>query len=906
VALSGWAKKAVLAGIAVAVVLSVVGYFWHKSAKFEDAIGRALKAAEARDWKTAIAAVEEALEIYPDDPEALKLLERFRREERFDREMVAARTAIEKKDWERALRHAEEALRIHPGHEKARLLRDKARRHLDFEEAVSEAESHIEAGRLRRALAAYERALQSLKDEEVEKKVAALKARLAQYESAIREARGYEPLAELLPEIEAALDRAKGLWKKGPEVAELEALVARLRREAASEGPLVGIVPFVVEGVKIEGKKAAEIVRATLPKPFRGLPPENTSALLKEHNIVPERAEDIKKTHVLRLKHGLRFLLGGSIVRGPKAILLEGWLNNLREKRVHQRHSVEVHTVADIEPALRLLSALLFLNDEQKKAYLLWFEAAKKGEWEKAAASLREARRRWPAVPSFERALDDLTAMMWRRVETARKKGDWGVVARLCGFILALNPHHKNARQLLKTADEKVVEQVELAIDYEEARRLYEAAKLINPATEAEKVIEQAYRRLVARAKQALEDERFITVRLLVGYALKLKPGGEEAEGVARELNGRAADVLRDVCSALMRCDWEAVCRGVEVALKYLPDERLLKAARSLAEAPHKSFHKLASKPAHAASAEAVAFSPDSKTLATAGRDNTVRLFSVPDLKELTQVRLPAPVFSLSFSNDGKLLAAGCADGSVVLLKKENGLETFRTLKEHQDIVYAVAFDPKGRYLVSASSDNRICVWEKASGWDLMKVIREHTDAVRALAFSTDGKVLASGSADATVRLWSVEDGFLPLKVLSGKGGWVNAVAVSGDGVYVAGGGRDFLLFLWSLKEGDLVKGLKGHTNAITSLAFSPRGRYIASAGWDKKLVLWDRKERFVQVAKFEAHQQAVTDMAWSRSGRFLATVGRDGTLALWGVSRENLEGLIEKLQQLAAKLTGR
>src|SRR5262249_35734512 len=100
----------------------------------------------------------------------------------------------------------------------------------------------------------------------------------------------------------------------------------------------------------------------------------------------------------------------------------------------------------------------------------------------------------------------------------------------------------------------------------------------------------------------------------------------------------------------------------------------------------------------------AVAFTPDSKTLASLGADKAVRLWKVSSAKE--QASFPVPFknpMALALSPDGRTMAVGGSDkeiepGELRLWDRETGKETV-SLKGHQMQVKCLAFSLDGKTL---------------------------------------------------------------------------------------------------------------------------------------------------------------------------------------------------------------
>ncbi|KND90818.1 putative WD repeat-containing protein C3H5.08c [Tolypocladium ophioglossoides CBS 100239] len=284
----------------------------------------------------------------------------------------------------------------------------------------------------------------------------------------------------------------------------------------------------------------------------------------------------------------------------------------------------------------------------------------------------------------------------------------------------------------------------------------------------------------------------------------------------------------------------------------------------------------------------AAEFSVDGQYLAVAGKDQTVRVFSVistpeerhaheeeENQKDGNGERLSAPVFRS---------------------------KPTREFEGHTGEVLALSWS-KNNFLLSSSMDKTVKLWHMSRKESLCSF--KHNDLVTSIAFHpTDDRFFLAGSLDAQLRLWSIPDKAVAFSAMANE--FITAVAFSPDGKSAICGVLSGLCLFYETEglkfqfqihvrssrgknaKGSKITGIR--TAQVPSDAGNGDVKVLISSN-DSRVRIYSLKTRMLEV-KFRGleNQSSQIHARFSDDGMYVISGSEDRRAYIWGASHPEAE----------------
>ncbi len=250
-------------------------------------------------------------------------------------------------------------------------------------------------------------------------------------------------------------------------------------------------------------------------------------------------------------------------------------------------------------------------------------------------------------------------------------------------------------------------------------------------------------------------------------------------------------------------------------------------------------------------------------------------------------------VRSLVISHNGKLLASGSKDKSIVLWDLQSHRQ-IRTLNGHEGSVHSLVFTKDDRYLASASGDMTAKIWDIKTG-EVIYELEKQDDYLLSIALHPTEKIFAVGGYPFEVRIYNYETKALVRKIECSpdKGsGYGTNLKYSDDGKYLLMGEDNKMGRLFETQHYSEIYKMPNTYGWCggcgTKVAFSSNSQLIAKFPHNDTLKIYDVASQSL-VAKLGGYSDKVAGVVFSSDHKKVYTVA-DDTVYAYSLTQQTLE----------------
>ncbi|MBW2427310.1 MAG: WD40 repeat domain-containing protein, partial [Deltaproteobacteria bacterium] len=283
----------------------------------------------------------------------------------------------------------------------------------------------------------------------------------------------------------------------------------------------------------------------------------------------------------------------------------------------------------------------------------------------------------------------------------------------------------------------------------------------------------------------------------------------------------------------------------------------------------------------------AATFSTDGNVVAASGIGGVlaVDLFPHPKLSPAELDSRGGEIMALDNTGSRFAIARG---HTVEIWDRQKDQRSFILEAPRREMFSALSFSRDGKVLAAGTEDRKIFLWSLAGKPSLDKTLHGHRGRISSLRFSPDGKALISGDASGLIVQWDLSKPYRIMEQLGIASAKDSGLTFSGDGQSLAWLDDSGVLQRWNLRDRKFEAPLSvDGPQRIRTFAFQPGKRIVVLGLDDGSIQRWNLEHHSATGPLIPAHASAIRWLTFSPDGKTFASLGCAGFKTVMGHGAE-------------------